>query len=176
LSHRAYPDADTWSLDVERVLSNVKWALSTLDPTAEVVLVERWLEYAARGKATYPPFRLRHSVDLVLEHEDGTLEHVDWKTGKRAEADEVQMVTARIVVRCAFPPNRRIVSATAFLDREEVQRDEMTREQVCAGWDRITRSIAAIEAERNWYPSSNALCPWCPLYRRGCDLYPAPGG
>jgi hypothetical protein len=171
-----YADGTDWALDVERLVAWVKSALGSIDETARVALVERWLEYRFPGCADCPPFLLRHRIDLVLEHEEGTLEHRDWKSGARTEVDELQNVAARIVVRHAFPDHSRILSSTAFLAHDVVQIDELTREQVRSGWQRIKRLAASVAAERNWEPVSNALCPWCPFYQRGCPLYEAPGG
>jgi hypothetical protein len=39
----------------------------------------------------------------------------------------------------------------------------------------MKRLVTAIQAERNWLPLSNALCPWCPYYQQGCSLYRSPG-
>jgi len=169
-----YVDGADWALDVERVVVWVKSALCSIDETARVALVERWLEYRFPGCTDCPPFLLRHRIDLVLEHENGTLEHRDWKSGARTEVDELQNVAARIVVRQAFPDHPRILSSTAFLSHDVVQVDELTREQVQSAWKRIKRLAAGVAAERDWRPVSNALCPWCPLYQQGCLLYPAP--
>jgi hypothetical protein len=169
-----YLDRSIWAMDVDRVVSWVQWALSSIDETARVVSTERWLEYQFPGCSDCPPFTLRHRVDLVVEHADGTLEHRDWKCGKRIEVDAVQQVSARIVVRCAYPNHARILSSTAFLTRGVVQIDELTREEVREGWTRIKSLAAQAMAERDWLPISNALCPWCPLYQRGCPLYEAP--
>jgi hypothetical protein len=174
LSSGAYGDADHWATDVERVLSWVERAIGSIDDTARVLLVERWLEYPFPGDASCPPFVLRHRIDLLLEHADGTLEHRDWKTSTRTDVDQVQNVAARIVVRQAFPDHARILSSTAFLTRDLVQIDELTREQVRCGWRHIKGLAAAAATEREWLPVSNGLCPWCPFYQRGCPLYQSP--
>ena len=171
-----YPDGTAWATDVERVLKWVKGALTSIDETARVIAVERWLEYAFPGNAECPPFRLRHRVDLILEHADGVLEHRDWKCGKRAEVDALQNATARIVVRQAFPDHPCILSSTVFLSHGIVQIDELTREQVSAEWQRLKRLATQSMGERDWLPVSNALCPWCPYYQRGCALYGSPDG
>jgi len=167
-----YPDLAQSAADVERVLAWVKNALGSIEGSADVALVERWLEYRFPGSADCPAFLLRHRIDLVLDHKNGALEHRDWKTGSRAEVDELQNVAARIVVRTAFPDHERILSSTAFLAHDVVQIDELTREDVRASWGRIKRLAAGAMAERDWLPTSNALCPWCPYYQRGCALYP----
>jgi RecB family exonuclease len=171
-----YPDSGTWQTDVDRVVGWVQSALAGIDETARVLQIERWLEYRFPGNTECPPFLLRHRIDLVLEHQDGTLEHRDWKTGARAEVDELQNVAARIVVRTAFPEHPRILSSTAFLAHGLVQIDELTREQVRTSWQRIKRLASSIVTEQEWLPVSNALCPWCPFYQRGCPLYSSPDG
>jgi hypothetical protein len=169
-----YSDAADRAADVDRVVAWVKNALGGIADDARVLQVERWMEYRFPGCADCPAFLLRHRVDLVLEHSDGALEHRDWKTGSRTEVDALQNAAARIVVRTAFPNHERILSSTAFLARGAVQIDELTRDQVRAEWQRIKRLAAGAMAERDWLPTSNALCPWCPFYQRGCPLYPDP--
>jgi hypothetical protein len=168
----AYADAADYAADVEKIICWVKSGLGGIDETARVLQVERWMEFRFPGCADCPPFLLRHRVDLVMEHEDGALEHRDWKTGARAEVDQMQNVAARIVVKTAFPDRDRILSSTAFLARDIVQIDDLTRDEVCAVWGRMKQLVAAAMAETEWLPTSNALCPWCPLYQNGCPLYP----
>ncbi len=172
LSRGSYRDGAEWATDVDRVVTWAKTALGSIDADARVLQVERWLEYRYPGCADCPSFLLRHRVDLVLEHRDGTLEHRDWKTGARAEVDELQNVAARIVVRTSFPDHERILSSTAFLAQGVVQIDELTRDDVRASWARIKRLAAGAMAEQDWLPTSNALCPWCQFYQKGCALYP----
>ena len=171
-----YGDGGAWATDVERVFRWVKGALSSIDETAQVKAIEHWMEYDSPGNGEYPPFRLRHRLDLILEHEDGALEHRDWKGGKRADVDVLQHVAARIVVRHAFPDHPRILSSTVFLSHGLVQIDDLTREQVCAEWRHMKQIAKQIMTERAWLPVSNPLCPWCPYYQQGCSLYGAPDG
>ncbi len=171
-----YADERAWVADVEIVLGWVKWALLSFDGTARVVAVERWFEYAFPGTAGCPPFRLRHRVDLALEHPDGAIEHLDWKGGEGYRVDELQNAAARIVVGRAFPDRPRILSSTAFLANEAVRTDELTFDQVKTVWGRIKDLAAGMMAERDWLPVSNPLCPWCPFYGQGCPLYPADEG
>ena len=152
----------------------VATALSGIPNGARVAQVERWLEYRFPGCSDCPSFLLRHKVDLVLEHEDGTLEHRDWKT-RSASRWTLQNVAARIVVRTAFQKHPRILSSTAFLAHGIVQIDEISKDEVLGVWARMKRLAAQTMAEQDWLPISNALCPWCPLYQKGCPLYEAAG-
>ncbi len=174
-SHQ-YSCSDAWTINVERVLSWVKGGLISIDETAQVIAVERWMEYLFPGTDDCPSFRLRHRLDLILEHEDEVLEHRDWKGGTRAEVDILQHVAARIVVRNTFRDHPRILSSTVFLSHGIVQIDELTRELVYEEWGHMKKIARQIMTERAWHPVSNPLCPWCPYYQQGCSLYGAPDG
>lgn len=169
----AFPDGEAWATTVEEILGKVKGALSSIPATARVLAVERWLENPFPGSANCPPFTLRHRPDLIFEHEDPVLEHRDWKDGQRAQVDRMQQVAARIVVRRTFRDHLRLLSSTVFLSHGIVQIDELTRDQVCTEWEHMKHLEKQIMAERDWAPVSNALCPWCPFYQRGCALYEA---
>src|SRR5687767_585059 len=89
--------AQPWQNAVEATLEQVKWSLMAFDGTARVIATERWFEYAYPGDATYPAFRLRSRVDLVLGYDDGAIEHLDFKTGSKPIVDTIQNVASRIV-------------------------------------------------------------------------------
>jgi hypothetical protein len=60
-----------WQRDVERVLGWVKAGLGMLEDPVRVLEIERWMEYSYPGNGECPPFRLRHRIDLIIEHADG---------------------------------------------------------------------------------------------------------
>jgi hypothetical protein len=169
-----HPSEEAWVADVERVLGWVKWALSAFDGTARVVAVERSYEYLFPGSrdGAFPAFRLRHTVDLVLEREEGAIEHLDWKTGNGYRIDDLQNVAARIVVGQAFPDRPRFLSSTAFLANEAMRTDELSYEAIKVVWEGIKGLVQAISIEQDWLPVANPLCPWCVFYGQGCPLYP----
>ena len=68
LPSEPYSCSEAWAKDVERVLSWVKGGLTSIDETAQVLAVERWMEYLFPGTVDCPSFRLRHRLDLILEH------------------------------------------------------------------------------------------------------------
>ena len=122
--------------------------------------------------ALWKPFLARRSprIDLVLQHEDASLEHVDWKTGSRAWVDEIQNATGRIVVGRAFQ-EARIRSTTHFLGSTATRSRALEQEEVVAVWREIKELVAAIETEQTWTPTPNPLCAHCPFQRNGCALY-----
>ena len=173
LPRDGYAGDEAWEADVEKVVGWVKWALMAFDGTARVVAVERPFEYVFPGNGDCASFRLRAIVDLVLEHPDGSIEHLDWKTGTGYRIDPIQNVVSRIVVGQAFPKQPHLLSSTAFLASETTRTDELAYDEVKAGWGTIKELAAAIMAEREFFPISNPLCPWCPFSGQGCSLFPA---
>src|ERR687892_22637 len=67
--------------DALDVASWTQTALDMLPRDARPMLVEKNL-YAPVGRG---PVQLGARIDLVLQHDDGTIEHVDFKTGKLRE-------------------------------------------------------------------------------------------
>ncbi len=171
-----YPDKAAWEGDVSTVLDWVKWDLLAFDGTARVAAVERTFEYAFPGNGDCGPWRLRHIPDLVLEHADGTIEHLDRKTGNGYHVDELQRVAARIVVGQAVTERPRVLSSTTFLVHQAVRTEELSYEAVKTGWERMKTLAVGILAGEAGIPTENPLCPWCPLYQAGCPLFPAEAG
>lgn len=172
LPRESYPSERAWGEAVEFVLGQVKWALMSFDHGAEVLAVERTLKYAFAGRSDVPAFELRAKVDLVLRHTDGSLEHIDWKTGKGCRIDQLQNTACRIVVGQTYTDEPVIRSTTAFLATETTRSDLLTRDQVRENWTVIKEIVSLILAETAWLPTENPLCEFCPLYEQGCKLFP----
>jgi hypothetical protein len=170
----AYPTAVAREADVDVVLGWVHRALSSFDGTSTIRAVERTYEYLFPGSADVSAFILRSTIDLVLEHPDGTIEHIDWKTGASTWYDEIQTVVSRIVVGRAFP-DRAVRSTTAYLGADTTRSELLTREQARPVWEEIKRIVRAMDGDSDWLPTSNPLCPNCPFYGTSCPLYPPAG-
>ena len=172
LPRDAYNTEAGWRTDVETVLEWVRWPLADFDGSADVVGVERTYPYTFPGNDACPPFRLRATVDLVLRHPGGIIEHIDWKAGKASHADPIQTVVSRIVVGQEYRTRTEVRSTTGFISCGTKRSDILTREQVGAVWSDIKTLVTAIDADQDWTAVSNPLCPWCPRYGNGCVLYP----
>lgn len=173
LSRELYDDDAARADDIEQVLEWITWDLMTFDGDARILAVERSLEYSFPGNDTCGPWRLRHTLDLVLEHPDGSIEHLDRKTGSSLRIDHVQRVAARIVVGKAFPGRTSYTSSTVFLAHQTTRRNDLSYEQVKTEWERMKSLVVALASDAGWAPAENPLCPWCPLYQAGCPHFPA---
>lgn len=172
LPRDAYLEQRAWEEDVETVLDWVKSPLRDFDGNAEIVAVERTLEYVFPGNNAYPAFRLRARVDLVLEHPDGTLEHLDWKTSSGHYVDSIQQVASRIVVAQSYPKRSVVRSSTAFLPSESTRTEVLSREYAKTIWHEIKEVVATILSESDYQPFPNPLCEYCPMFGRECPIYP----
>lgn len=177
-----YPSQDHWRRDVSAVVDWVELAIESFDRRKVVVAVEQVYGYPLpppTGASSEHPSFLKARVDLVVRREDGAIEHVDWKTGKRDWTDdvEIQNVAARITVGKALQ-ERRIVSNVSFLAATEgvvEDRQEMTERDVRSGWRTIKGFVSDIRSDQAWKPRQSALCTWCPYFHNGCVLHRAPG-
>jgi len=171
LPAKDYIDANHRESDIDLTLSWVHRALRHFDGTHSIVAVERTFEYVYRGSEEWPEFALRSTVDLVLEHRDGMIEHIDWKTGSSTWYDAVQTVSSRIVVGAVYP-DRKICSTTVYLGSGTSRSAVLTRPDILETWGEIKALVRSILHDDNWRPQSNPLCPFCPSYFHGCSLYP----
>lgn len=171
LPAKDYVDANHCESDIDLTLSWVHRALSHFDGTHSIVAVERTFEYVYPGCDEWPKFVLRSTVDLVLEHPDGTIEHIDWKTGSSTWYDAIQTVSSRIVVG-AVNPDRKIRSTTIYLGSGTSRSAELTHSDILETWGEIKALVRSILRDDGWLPQSNPLCPFCPSYFNGCSLYP----
>jgi hypothetical protein len=168
-----YASREQWQQDVRVISDWVENAIESFDTRKAVVAVEKTYGFPFPGRAAEPAFTLNARVDLVLRLDDGAVEHVDWKTGKRGWVDEVQNVAARISVgRTLQEP--RVVSTVSFLSAangEFEESSELSRTEVQAGWIEIKRLATDICTDQDWAPKQGPLCNWCPYYEHGCRLH-----
>jgi len=165
-----YDSDDQYTNELDLVLDLVASALDWFDPSASIIAIEKAYEYTFAGSRDAPPFVLKTRIDLVLRHEDASLEHVDWKTSSRAWVDEIQNTTGRIVVGRAFQ-EARIRSTTHFLGATTTRSRALEQDEVRDVWREIKELVAAIETEQTWSPVPNPLCGHCPFQRNGCPLH-----
>lgn len=173
-----YPSQDHWRRDVAAITDWVDIAVESFDRRKSVVAVEQVYSYRFSQHAAAqdePPSFLKARVDLVLRRDDGAVEHIDWKTGKRGWVDEIQNLAARIAVGKALQ-EPRIVSTVSFLAATPGEMDdssELTEQQVREGWRSIKGIVADICTDQEWQPIQSGLCNWCPYFQHGCKLHRA---
>lgn len=148
----------------------VKWALSQYDGEAEIVAVEETLSYYYRGDDICPACLFRAKVDLVLGHSDGTLEHIDFKSG-RFKSDPVQEVLSRIVVAAAHGERYPVIRTTSLFVAEQKRASTVLERGKCREtWAMIRRTVAEIQSAASWQPSPSPFCGTCPFFGNGCSV------
>lgn len=155
----------------------VDGAIDTFDRTKSVHTVECVYSYPFRGNQRDPAFTAKARVDLVVRIDDGEVEHIDWKTGKRREVDEVQTVAARLAIGKALDI-ARVRSTTAFFGTGEADSRILSKDDARRTWIRmreIAREIDENHASGEWVPIQSGLCVHCEYYQHGCRLHAKAG-
>jgi RecB family exonuclease len=158
---RAYLEQD--AIDVA---SWTQTALDMLPRDARALFVERKL-FATLGRG---PVQLGAQIDLVLEHDDGVIEHVDFKTGKLRE-DPVQELISRTVVGRRVQREATVRSTTLYVQHRHARSHELDRDECRADWLDIAEAIRAIRSTDTWPARPGPLCDYCPFKARDCSAW-----
>ena len=174
-----YPSEVAWESDVAQVVAWIKYGLSYLDPYAEVLGVERFLDRTYFPEDGSGPIPLGVVIDLLLLRTDSNgkrfLEIVDYKTGRNLDGSVFTPVISRFVLKRlietqlpgdGFAP---VVFTELYVAKQHVRSSELTLERCLTDWEEVKRALAAIAAETTWAPSPSPLCEWCPFNGNGCD-------
>jgi RecB family exonuclease len=163
-----------WQQAVALIGGWVDYALETFDTSKVVHAVERAYRYAARG-AQLPPFAVRSRIDLVVRLEDGSIEHIDWKTGRPHPADGLQAVASRIALGHSLKI-ARVRTTNSYLATGEVHSRIMPAEDAREGWGEIraiVREIDAAHRSGEWPAHESKLCSYCEFFQHGCSRHRA---
>ncbi|MGH6914298.1 MAG: PD-(D/E)XK nuclease family protein [Geminicoccales bacterium] len=133
---------------------------------ARPLVVEQNL-FAPAGRGA---LRLGARVDLVLKHEDGLIEHVDFKTGKLRD-DPVQALVSRRVVGHRVSPSATVRTTTLYLQHRHADSRELDRDDCRSDWRDIADSIRAIRTITKWPAKPGPLCEYCPFKERDCSAW-----
>ncbi|HUG15803.1 MAG TPA: PD-(D/E)XK nuclease family protein [Thermomicrobiales bacterium] len=178
---RVTPESELARVDRVREIDMIHdWvdaAVESFDPRKSVHVVERSYGFSFRGKGAELPFIVKAKVDLLVRVDAVEIEHIDWKTGRRHPADELQAVVARIAVGSALD-EARVRSTTTYLSSRESDSRYLTRDEARPIVGRI-RSIAR-EIDENhvsgeWAPIQSRQCERCQYYQHGCILFARSG-
>jgi hypothetical protein len=109
----------------------------------------------------------------VLEHPDGEIEHVDFKTGKEGW-DRIQSVLSRVTV-CAEYPERRVRTTFLYAAQHRVESRVLPRETLAETWPEIASIVNAICTTTVWPATPSGFCNSC-RFRSVCSIRGLPGG
>lgn len=145
------------------------WALGRLGDEVRVLGVEQELVQDLPRTVRGRRVALTARLDAVVEHPDGSIEHIDYKTGGM-RPDPVQELVSRTVVGPAYDAKRRIRTTTMFVAHKQTTSRELHRDEMRQVWEDVKRAITAMAVgDGPWEPRPSALCQWCPY----CDICPA---
>ncbi|MEZ4569903.1 MAG: PD-(D/E)XK nuclease family protein [Thermomicrobiales bacterium] len=147
----------------------VEWTFRALDMLPErssLRLQERQLSCAA-GKSGV---EIGAQVDVVLQRSCGTVEHIDFKTGKVRD-NTVQNLIARAVVGRHFGNAPGILTSTLYLRHGQYQSAELTADGSRLEWQGIARDIREIRSLGRFPPNPGPLCEFCPYQSRDCSVW-----
>lgn len=153
--------------DAEEVAELTIAGLEMLPLGARPVIVERNLYALLDGG----PVQLGARVDLVVQHEDATVEHIDFKTGKRRPDDRLQMLISRIVVGNRMREAPRILTTTLYLQQRQADSNPLAGAEFQADWRELKATIREIRTATDWPPIPGPLCDYCPYKSRDCAAW-----
>jgi hypothetical protein len=165
--------ASARSAEARLIEDFVDCAIETFDRRKSVHTVESVYSYAARDPNGGAAFIAKAKVDLVVRREDGEIEHIDWKTGKRGSGDDIQMVVSRVAVGSRLG-DARIHSTMSYLATREVDSRILSRDDARQTWIRVREIATGIDHNRasgEWIPIQSGLCASCEYYQHGCRLH-----
>lgn len=155
------------------IADSVTWCLSRIDDGAETLAVEQTFRYQSKALMRYRA-TLAARVDLVIRHADGSIEHLDWKTGTEREDDALQAAICRMVVGATYPASSRGASEIRTTTRYTQSRHDvsfvMSHEHLSQYWRDVLSLIHKMATERVTTPKPGPLCRWCPFLGNGCSL------
>jgi putative RecB family exonuclease len=132
---------------------------------AKTLYVEKLLTKEMDG------FRLVGRVDRVDEHDDGTLEIIDYKTGRQSvSAEDVQTDVAMGVYQLLLKrenPDRRVLGTIMALRSGNQASYEMTEEEL-NDFERDVQVLGSVILTEDWHDLIPRQKPIC----SGCDFVP----
>ncbi len=133
---------------------------------AGVMTEQQWAfteKWEVTGWFAKPPKMawVRNIVDLAINHGDGHVTLVDYKTGKKYDTNEDQVEQFGMSAFLRFPEVRTVETRLWYLDSGEEVTRNMTRDTLTslkAKWKTRTEPMFN---DRIFAPRKNSKCKWC---------------
>lgn len=134
----------------------------------ETLGLERPIRFHLDAEGRYA---LRGVIDRIAQARDGTLEIVDFKTGRRVpsqeEADrDPQLGLYELGLRAGWREERPVRLVWHYVLSNRVRVSSRSPEQREALREKTIRRIDRIRAEERFEPRPSALCGWCEFRER----------
>jgi len=173
LLRERYPEKDGDELRAAHlplVIGHMQRALESLPGNAGVLHVEQEFQRPMRFQSLRESVSIAAKVDLIVKHQDGTIDHIDFKTG-RSGGDPIQNVMARVAVAHSLDLTReQLRTVNVMTESGDYHVDASSREQYASGWDVVRFTLASLAADKTWRGTTDpSICHRCE-FRTVCDL------
>jgi hypothetical protein len=96
---------------------------------------------------------------------------IDWKAGKSANVDPVQLLLTSLMMFIQFPKLDRVVSIFAWLKEDHQTRQAVYRDEAADHWAEIMPRVERLRQatlKNNFPPQPGRFCRnWCPV--KSCE-------
>ena len=182
LSKETYPEETGAALRAEhlpQVIEHVTSALEAMPAAYDVYSVERQFSYEVAIPEVDDSVAIASRVDAVIKFDDGSFDHIDFKTGSQG-GDLIQNVISRVTVKHELDSERilhgddpltsdhlrTVVVRTTGRIYEVIPSD---REAHRNTWSLIRETISGIATDNKWDARPNPyVCRYCE-FNQICD-------
>ena len=167
-----YEEPTEHLLAMRTVADHAAWCLDQIPSDVTVRLSEKDVQSPPVRIGDHP-VRFQARVDLIVQHPDGEIEHIDFKTGGPQEDHWIQRGVERLVVGAAHPadadrPATRTTTLYAGPRLTDSQRHtpesfRSTRAELRDLAHRMLHDVAPA-------PTPSGRCAWCAFRDAGCPV------
>lgn len=172
LAEHHYDAPTEHRLALRTVAGHAAWCLGQIPDDVTVRWVERELQTDQLRIGGFP-VRFQARVDLVVEHQGGEIEHIDFKVGGPQEDHWIQRGVERLVVGAAHPlvvgrPATR--TTTLYAGTREPDSLCHTPESFGATRSELRDLTVRMLTDAAPEPTPSNRCQWCPYRDAGCPV------
>ncbi len=154
------------------VADHAAWCLDQIPSDVAVRLSERELQ-AAPVRIGDRPVRFQARVDLIVQHPDGEIEHIDFKTGGPQEDHWIQRGVERLVVGAAHPADggRPATRTTTLYAGPRLADSQCHTVESFRSTKAELRDLAhRMLSDDAPAPTPSGRCAWCAFRDAGCPV------
>ena len=176
-------DPDARDRALHRLSGQAGWCLGEIPDDVLVRATERQfqtgpLRLGEPGSADRGPVRFQARLDLLVEHPDGGIEHIDFKSGSPRSTHWIQRGLERLVVGDGYPvapgapPTRTTTLYAGHRQVESICHTEETFRSTRADLRDLTvRMLATPPCPAAPEPAPAGHCAWCPYRETACPAH-----
>ncbi|HEV2528513.1 MAG TPA: PD-(D/E)XK nuclease family protein [Thermomicrobiales bacterium] len=176
-------DPDARDRALHRLSGQAGWCLAQIPDDVHVRAAEREfqtgpLRLGRAGMDDRSPVRFRARLDLLVEHPDGGIEHIDFKTGGQRATHWIQHGVERLVVGdrhpvvSGGPPTRTTMLYTGHRQVESICHTPDSFRSLRSDLRDLTRRMLTTPTSPTGpEPTHGGHCAWCPYRETACSAH-----